>query len=62
MADTLCDIPIADDWLDAVFAATKGRISYISHNIKKARSRARSNRWTEINLEAWGGNIFVVNK
>ena len=62
VADTLCDIPIADDWLDAVFAATKGRISYISHNIKKARVRARSNRWAEINLEAWGGNIFVVNK
>lgn len=62
VADTLCDVPITDDWLDALFAATKGRISYISHNVKKARARARSNRWAEVNLDVWGGNIFVVNK
>jgi DNA transposition AAA+ family ATPase len=62
VADTLCDVPIADDWLDALFEKTKGRISYLSHNIKKARIRARSNRWQEINLAVWGGPLFVVNK
>ena len=62
VADTLSDVPIADDWLDALFEKTRGRISYISHNIKKARARARSNRWAEINLAVWGGAIFIVNK
>jgi DNA transposition AAA+ family ATPase len=62
VAQSLCDIPIADDWLDALFGATKGRISYVAHNIKKARNRARASRWSEINLAVWGSPTFLVNK
>lgn len=28
VADTLCDVPVADDWLDALFLQTKGCINY----------------------------------
>lgn len=60
VADTLCDVPINDDWLDALFVATKGRISYITANVKKARQRARANRWSEVTLALWGGPTFQI--
>ncbi|MER2527824.1 MAG: ATP-binding protein [Candidatus Competibacter denitrificans] len=63
VASSLCaDIPFDDDWLDALFAATKGRISYVAHNIKKARTRFRSNRWERVTLKNWGGPTFVVSR
>lgn len=60
VADTLSDIPIADDWIEALFGQSKGRISKIAHNIKRARVRAKANRWDEINLARWGGPIFQI--
>lgn len=60
VADTLSDIPIADDWLDALFAATKGRISYLAHNVKTARRRAKGNRWEVIDLAHWGPPVFLL--
>lgn len=62
VADALCPVPIADDWLDALHTATKGRISYVNNNIQKARHRAKSSRWPEITLAAWGGPLFHVGK
>lgn len=60
VADTLSDIPIADDWLEALFTATKGRISYLAHNIKTARRRAKVNRWDVIDLAHWGPTLFLL--
>ena len=60
VADTLCDIPISDDWLDALFAATKGRISYLAHNVKTARRRAKASRWEVIDLAHWGPTLFLL--
>lgn len=60
VADTLSDIPVADDWIDALFAATKGRISYLAHNVKAARRRAKANRWEQIDLAHWGPSVFVL--
>lgn len=62
VADALCDTPINDDWLDALFEKTGGRMSYIAHNIKKAKNRARAKGWQEINLATWGGPIFQVSR
>ena len=62
VADTLCPVPIADDWLDALHTATQGRISYVSKNILRARHRAKSSRWPEVTLDAWGGPLFAVGK
>jgi DNA transposition AAA+ family ATPase len=62
VADTLSDIPIADDWLDALFTATKGRISYLSINIAAARRRAKASRWEVIDLSRWGTKLFVVGR
>lgn len=60
VAETLSGIPVADDWLDALFAATQGRISYVSHNIKTAYRRAKTNRWDVIDMAHWGAPIFTV--
>ena len=63
VAATLCkDLPIEEKWLDALFAATKGRISYVAHNLKKARNRARGNQWKEVTLAGWGGATFLVSR
>ncbi len=62
VADTLSDIPVADDWLDALFTATKGRISYLSINIAAARRRAKAGRWDVIDLAHWGSKLFVVGR
>lgn len=62
VAETLCPIPIADAWLDALHVATKGRISYVSNNIERAAYRAKSSRWSEITLDLWGGPLFTVGK
>lgn len=60
LADTLCEIPVADDWLDALFAQTKGRISYLAHNLNLARRRAKVNRWDVIDLAHWGAAFFIL--
>ena len=60
VADTLCEIPIADEWLDALFEQTHGRISYVAHNIKVARRRAKASRWDVIDLAHWGQPLFVL--
>lgn len=60
VAETLSGIPVADDWLDALFTATQGRISYVSHNIKTAYRRAKTNRWDVIDIAHWGAPIFTV--
>lgn len=62
VADTLSDIPIADDWLNALFDATRGRISYMSINIAAAHRRAKASRWDTINLDKWGTKLFVVGR
>ena len=62
VANALCNIPINDDWLDALIEKTSGRMSYIAQNIKKARNRAQVKGWSEINLAVWGGSIFQVSQ
>lgn len=62
VADELCATPIADDWLEALHTATKGRISYVSNNIVKAAARAKSSRWEVVDLAHWGAPLFNVGK
>ncbi|MFO1421214.1 MAG: AAA family ATPase [Candidatus Competibacteraceae bacterium] len=60
LADTLSDIPVDERWLEALFTACKGRISYLSQNLKSARRRAKAGRWDAITLEHWGAPTFIV--
>jgi len=60
LADTLSDIPVEERWLEALFAACKGRIAYLALNLKNARRRAKSGRWDAITMERWGAPTFIV--
>lgn len=54
VADTLVEIPVADDFLDFVIEKTGGRVGWLVPVLARAERRAKGNRWDEINMERWG--------
>jgi DNA transposition AAA+ family ATPase len=53
-ADTICEIPVADDFLAHLVGQTQGRMGRIILGLAQAERRAKANRWDEINMDRWG--------
>lgn len=62
VADALCELPVADDWLDDLHTAVKGRIGYVVLNLALAERRAKGNRWDLIDRAHWKEATFITGR
>lgn len=54
LADTIIEIPVADDFLGMLIQKTGGRVGRIVLGLAQAERRAKGNKWPEIDLDRWG--------
>lgn len=59
-ADTLCEVRIGDDLLDALFSVCKGRMGYAVRGLAQAERRAKAHGWNEIGTERWGDREWAL--
>jgi len=55
VADTVCDVVLADDLLADVFAATAGRMGRLVPVLAQIERRAKGQGWHEVDRNLWGG-------
>ncbi|MDG4595521.1 MAG: ATP-binding protein [Candidatus Contendobacter sp.] len=58
VADTLCEVGIADDLLADVFAATAGRMGRLVPVLAQIERRAKGNGWKTVDRQQWGGKSW----
>jgi len=55
VADTLCEVGVADDLLADAFAATAGRMGRLVPVLAQIERRAKGNGWKTVDRQQWGG-------
>lgn len=61
-ADALCDVYVEDDLLDALFAATQGRMGRMRLGLSQIERRAKSNGWDRITRAHWGDRPWQLGR
>ena len=62
VADALSDVHVEDDLLDAIFAATQGRMGRIRLALAQVERMAKSKKLDRIGREQWGGRSWQLGR
>lgn len=62
LADTLLEIPVADDFLAMLVDKTGGRVGRIVLGLAQAERRAKGNKWDLIDLDRWGDKPLNIGR
>lgn len=58
VADTLCEVGVADDLLADAFAASGGRMGRLVPALAQIERRAKANGWKAVDRQQWGGRSW----
>jgi len=61
-ADSLCEVHIEDDLLDALFHATSGRMGRMRLGLAQIERRAKANSWDRVDTAKWGGKPWQLGR
>lgn len=62
VADTVCEVKIADDLLKLLHADAKGSVGLMVVGLSRIEAKAKANGWTKVTAEQWAGGQLFLSK
>lgn len=62
LADTVCEVQIADDLLEHMHADAKGSVGLMVVGMSRIESLAKTNGWRKVDLEKWGNRQLFLSR